>query len=73
VGIRPGEKLHELMIPEDDARRTLDMGAYYIIQPEFNWWRSKHDGIELPDGFEYSSGDNEKWLTVEDLRGIIDV
>ena len=51
IGIRPGEKLHELMIPEDDARRTLDMGDYYIIQPEFNWWQSKHEGRALPEGF----------------------
>jgi UDP-N-acetylglucosamine 4,6-dehydratase len=72
VGIRPGEKLHELMIPEDDARRTLDMGAYYIIQPEFNWWQSKHEGLALPDGFEYSSGDNSEWLTVEELKSIIE-
>jgi UDP-N-acetylglucosamine 4,6-dehydratase len=70
VGIRPGEKLHELMIPEDDARRTLDMGAYYIIQPEFNWWHSKHEGRVLPEGFEYSSDKNNHWLTKEELGGM---
>jgi UDP-N-acetylglucosamine 4,6-dehydratase len=72
VGIRPGEKLHELMIPEDDARRTIDAGSYYIIQPEFNWWHSKHEGVALPDGFEYSSGNNSEWLTVEELKSIIE-
>jgi len=71
VGIRPGEKLHELMIPEDDARRTLDMGDYYIIQPEFNWWCAKHEGRELPEGFEYSSDKNEQWLKVEELYSMI--
>jgi len=71
VGIRPGEKLHELMIPEDDARRTLDMGDYYIIQPEFNWWCAKHEGKTLPEGFEYSSGKNDWWLSKEELGGMI--
>jgi len=70
IGIRPGEKLHELMIPEDDARRTLDMGEYYIIQPDFNWWKAKHEGRELPEGFEYSSDKNEHWLTKEELGGM---
>ena len=72
VGIRPGEKLHELMIPEDDARRTLDMGDYFIIQPEFPWWTNERtEGRELPQGFTYSSDNNTEWLTVEELRGII--
>ena len=72
IGIRPGEKLHELMIPEDDARRTLDMGEYYIIQPEFNWWKVKHKGRELPEGFQYSSDKNTEWLTKEELGGMAD-
>jgi UDP-N-acetylglucosamine 4,6-dehydratase len=72
VGIRPGEKLHELMIPEDDARRTLDMGDYYIIQPEFPWWTlEKIEGKRLPEGFTYSSGENDMWLSAEDLRNMI--
>ena len=71
VGIRPGEKLHELMIPEDDARRTLDMGDYFIIQPEFNWWQGKHEGETLPDGYVYSSDNNTQWLSVEELGGMI--
>ena len=71
VGIRPGEKLHELMIPEDDARRTLDMGDYFVIQPEFNWWQGKHEGKSLPDGFVYSSDNNTQWLSVEELGEMI--
>lgn len=72
VGIRPGEKLHELMIPEDDARRTLDMGKYYIIQPEFPWWTNEvREGKALPEGFSYSSDKNTEWLSVEELREII--
>ena len=70
VGIRPGEKLHELMITEDDARHTLDMGDYYIIEPEFNWWHGKHEGVSVPEGFMYSSDKNTEWLTVEKMRSI---
>ncbi|WP_042142585.1 UDP-N-acetylglucosamine 4,6-dehydratase (inverting) [Paucisalibacillus sp. EB02] len=74
VGIRPGEKLHEAMITTDDARRTIDMGDYYIIQPEFPWWKSEfaHDGKDLKDGFSYESNTNGDWLTVQQLRELID-
>jgi UDP-N-acetylglucosamine 4,6-dehydratase/5-epimerase len=72
IGIRPGEKLHELMIPEDDSRRTLDMGDYFIIQPEFPWWgKETYKGQPLKDGFSYNSGTNTKWLSVEELRKMI--
>lgn len=69
IGIRPGEKLHEAMITEDDARRTLDMGDYYIIQPEFPWWKSEFapHGEVLEDGFSYESNTNEEWLSIEQL------
>ncbi|RDW20776.1 UDP-N-acetylglucosamine 4,6-dehydratase (inverting) [Oceanobacillus chungangensis] len=74
IGIRPGEKLHEAMITVDDARRTLDMGDYYIIQPEFPWWKSEfgHGGRELEDGFSYESNTNDDWLSVEQLRNLTD-
>ena len=74
VGIRPGEKLHEAMISIDDARRTLDMGDYYIIQPEFPWWNKEnvHEGKPLEDGFSYESNTNSEWLTVEELRNLIE-
>ncbi|MED4228935.1 UDP-N-acetylglucosamine 4,6-dehydratase (inverting) [Neobacillus cucumis] len=70
IGIRPGEKLHETMITEDDARRTLDYGTYYVIQPEFSWWDTKDikDGALLPKGFSYVSNTNSEWLTVDELR-----
>ncbi|WP_078378899.1 UDP-N-acetylglucosamine 4,6-dehydratase (inverting) [Sutcliffiella halmapala] len=70
VGIRPGEKLHEAMITEDDARRTLEFDSYYVIQPEFQWWSDelKHEGKELEEGFKYTSDLNKEWLTVEELR-----
>ena len=70
VGIRPGEKLHETMITEDDARHTFDYGSYYVIQPEFPWWNvtGAKEGTILPNGFSYVSNTNNKWLNVEELR-----
>ncbi|MFJ7838526.1 UDP-N-acetylglucosamine 4,6-dehydratase (inverting) [Lysinibacillus sphaericus] len=71
IGIRPGEKLHEAMIMEDDARHTCEFDTYYVIQPEFSWWSTQYKGKQLPDGFEYTSDKNTDWLNVEELRGMI--
>lgn len=73
VGIRPGEKLHEAMITEDDARRTIDQGDHYVIQPEFPWWKEEYSngGKSLEDGFSYVSDTNEDWLSVEELRELV--
>ncbi|NSL51790.1 UDP-N-acetylglucosamine 4,6-dehydratase (inverting) [Calidifontibacillus erzurumensis] len=73
VGIRPGEKLHEVMITEDDARHTLEYDSYYVIQPEFPWWREEYSngGKPLPDGFSYVSNTNDHWLTVDELRKLV--
>lgn len=72
VGIRPGEKLHEAMIMEDDARHTKEFDTYYVIQPEFPWWSEEYveDGKELPDGFKYTSDANADWLTIGQLRDL---
>lgn len=72
VGIRPGEKLHETMITVDDSRHTFEYDDYYVIAPEFSWWTTeKIEGKALPEGFEYNSANNDRWLTVEDLKGIM--
>ncbi|WP_179295650.1 UDP-N-acetylglucosamine 4,6-dehydratase (inverting) [Bacillus sp. FJAT-45350] len=73
VGIRPGEKMHEAMINEDDARQTLEYDTYYVIQPEFPWWREEfsNGGKPLPEGFTYISDVNDHWLTVDELRELI--
>ncbi|MEC2077895.1 UDP-N-acetylglucosamine 4,6-dehydratase (inverting) [Metabacillus fastidiosus] len=73
VGIRPGEKLHEAMIMEDDARHTLEFDTYYVIQPEFPWWSEDvmQDGKVLPDGFKYTSDTNTEWLSVEELKKLV--
>ena len=71
VGIRPGEKLHELLITEEEARRTIDTNCY-LIQPEFSWWTKKEiEGKIVPEGFSYCSGTNDVWLTVDELRDLI--
>ncbi|WP_431807134.1 UDP-N-acetylglucosamine 4,6-dehydratase (inverting) [Lysinibacillus sphaericus] len=73
IGIRPGEKLHEAMIMEDDARHTLEFDNYYVIQPELGWFAQEqlNAGKALPDGFAYTSDNNTEWLTVEQLRQLI--
>ena len=72
VGIRPGEKLHEIMVPEDDARKTLEYDEYYLIQPEWGIGHWKM-GKSVPDGFKYSSDTNTWWLSVEEIRGMIGI
>ncbi|QCR34405.1 UDP-N-acetylglucosamine 4,6-dehydratase (inverting) [Lysinibacillus sp. SGAir0095] len=70
IGIRPGEKLHEAMIMEDDARHTVEFDSYYVIQPEFPYWTPKfaEGGKTLEEGFEYTSDKNNTWLTMEELK-----
>ena len=73
VGIRPGEKLHEAMITEDDARHTIEFDNYYVIQPEFNWWSADYakGSKPLSEGFHYVSDENTQWLSVEELRDLV--
>ncbi len=72
IGIRPGEKLHEVMIPEDEAHRTLDCAGYYLIQPSFGWWGEEaartHGGTPVPENFRYASETNTQWLSATELR-----
>ncbi|MCW1968651.1 MAG: UDP-N-acetylglucosamine 4,6-dehydratase (inverting) [Anaerolineae bacterium] len=70
TGIRPGEKLHEQLISEDEARQTLEMPDVYIVEPAHPWWsgREHKDGKRLPDQFRYSSETNPDWLTMDQLR-----
>ncbi len=74
IGIRPGEKLHEVMIPMDDARRTLEYPEHYVIQPDFTFWGKRFvnsDAKPVAEDFEYNSGDNPWQLTPEEMRSII--
>jgi UDP-N-acetylglucosamine 4,6-dehydratase (inverting) len=76
IGIREGEKLHEVMITEEDSRLTYDYKDHYIIYPHFDWCeiskRKKKGGKKVPEGFRYSSDTNEKWLEGEKLEKILE-
>jgi UDP-N-acetylglucosamine 4,6-dehydratase len=78
TGIRPGEKLHEEMISVDDARRTREADGFYVVQPDAEWWagsaRAKgwEDAKPVPEGFRYTSDTNTRWLSVEELRAMVD-
>ena len=74
IGIRPGEKLHEVMIPRDDARNTLGFSDYYMIQPNFRFFERRYKnskGKSVPEDFEYNSGTNKQWLTVKELKRMV--
>jgi UDP-N-acetylglucosamine 4,6-dehydratase len=76
VGIRPGEKLHEVMVPEDDAHHTIEYEDYYAILPSFQEWDSqsyfeKMGGNPCSDGFRYSSDTNTHWLTPDELQQMV--
>ncbi|UTW60651.1 UDP-N-acetylglucosamine 4,6-dehydratase (inverting) [bacterium SCSIO 12741] len=77
VGIRPGEKIHEEMITPSDSYTTVDLGKYYAILPTLTNWDIKEyqeatQYKEVEKGFTYNSGTNDEWLTVEQLREMID-
>src|SRR5690606_30079089 len=76
IGIREGEKLHELMINEENSRHTLEFNDHYLIVPEIfmntakllEKFLSGREGSPLPEGFSYRSDTNTKWLSAEELR-----
>jgi UDP-N-acetylglucosamine 4,6-dehydratase len=77
IGIRPGEKLHEIMCPADDSHLTLEFDDFYLIRPTIVFYNSENDFLENPlgecgwpveQGFEYNSGSNPVFLSVEMIR-----
>jgi UDP-N-acetylglucosamine 4,6-dehydratase/5-epimerase len=73
IGIRPGEKLHEVLVSEDEARNTVELDDMYVIQPAHAWWRQKNweGGRALAEGFSYTSDNNPRWLTNRELQELI--
>lgn len=71
-GIRPGEKIHEQMIAIEDARHTLEFDEYFIIQPDAGWWKGGLGGKSVTSDFSYDSGTNTQWLSVDDMKKLID-
>jgi UDP-N-acetylglucosamine 4,6-dehydratase len=70
IGIRPGEKLHEILITEEDGRHTLEYNGLYVILPQFAWWRRQNykNARKLPEEFSYTSDNNNRWLTLNQLK-----
>lgn len=76
VGIRPGEKLHEVMVPEDESRNTIEFDDFFVIEPVFAAFQRKSfvekGGQPVADGFSYSSDKNNKWITPKELLQMLD-
>jgi UDP-N-acetylglucosamine 4,6-dehydratase len=73
IGIRPGEKLHEVLISEDEARNTVEREHMFVVKPpETLWARSlQYEGEPLPDGFRYSSDKNTQWLDIDGIKKFV--
>ena len=74
IGIRPGEKLHEVLLTTDESRHAIESGDVYVVLPEHPWWVAAPkwiDGKPLDDGFTYSSDTNTWWLGVDDLHKVL--
>lgn len=74
TGIRPGEKIHEMMISTDDSRYTLEFPQYFVIQPAFHWWKERNNlngGKPVAENFEYHSGNNTQWLSIKEIRALL--
>lgn len=77
IGIRPGEKLHEVLINEDEARSTIELPDMFVVQPALSFWTKpfgwdwQNQGHALPDGFRYGSNNNTQWLSIEDIQKIV--
>jgi len=76
VGIRPGEKLHEVMVTEDDSRLTLELPDRYVIEPAFRWWNRDPylatGAHPVQEGFSYTSDTNDDWLDGPRLNNLLE-
>jgi len=74
IGIRPGEKLHEILISEDEVRQVLELDDMFVIKPAHPWWQVGNwvKGRPLPDGFRFASNSNSQWLTVNELKHMVE-
>ncbi|HSW11253.1 MAG TPA: polysaccharide biosynthesis protein, partial [Solimonas sp.] len=77
IGIRPGEKLHEIMCPADDSHLTLEFADHFVLRPTIKFHNQDYDytvnglgekGVPVKQGFEYNSGTNPQFLSIEEIR-----
>lgn len=73
IGIRPGEKVHEVLLTDEEIRHTVDVGSLFVVKPLFNFWSESNwrEGKPLPDDYEYSSVKNDWWLTSAELMKMV--
>jgi len=74
IGIRPGEKLHEVLISEDEARTTVEMEDMFVVQPAEAFWFGREwekRGELCAEGFRYASNTNPQWLSIEQIRQMV--
>lgn len=74
IGIRPGEKLHEVLVHEDEARSTVELEDMFVVMPTAELWFGhewQEQGRALPDGYRYTSETNQQWLSDEEIRGFV--
>ena len=74
IGIRPGEKLHEMMISRDESRSTIELEDRFVVEPFGHLWfrhNWEDEGTRVPDGFKYTSDNNSEWLTVEQIQKLV--
>lgn len=74
VGIREGEKLHEVMVTKEDSLHTYEYDKHFIVYPHMAWWDERRivpGGRPVQRGFEYSSGTNNQWLSVSDIETLL--
>jgi UDP-N-acetylglucosamine 4,6-dehydratase/5-epimerase len=74
IGIRAGEKLHEVLVSEDEARNTVELSDMYVIKPAHSWWSKENwkQGLPLPEGFRYASDHNLQWMSTQDLYELVE-
>lgn len=75
IGIRPGEKLHECLLTEDESRHALEFPDFYLIQPDHPWWKRGVivGGKPVKDGFRYVSSENDDWVDKKELKKMLGI
>jgi UDP-N-acetylglucosamine 4,6-dehydratase len=75
IGIRPGEKIHEVLLTEEESRHSVELEDHFVIEPEFHWWdpdiRRPPGARALPERFRYASDTNEQWLTNQEVYDLL--